>query len=66
MSFDGAKVRRFFGIRKRLRQIVRVNSPFVDEGQRISRNTIFLDFLSNMALFRIYFRTFAPQKNHYI
>ena len=66
MSFDGAKVRRFLGIRKRLRQIVRVNSPFVDEGQRISRNTIFLDFLSNMALFRIYFRTFAAQKNHYI
>ena len=66
MSFDGAKVRRFFGIRKRLRRIVHVNRPFVDEGQRISRNMFFLDFLSNMALFRIYFRTFAAQKNHYI
>jgi len=33
MSFDGAKVRRYFGLRKRLRKIVCDNSPFVDTGQ---------------------------------
>ena len=33
LSFDGAKVRRFFGLRKRLRKIVCDNSPFVDACQ---------------------------------
>ena len=33
MSFDGAKVRRYFGLRKRLRKIVCDNSSFVDTGQ---------------------------------
>ena len=36
MSFDGAKVRRFFGLRKSLRKIVCDNSLFVDAGQRIT------------------------------
>ena len=34
MSFDGAKVRRFFGLRKRLRKIVCANSLIFDTNQQ--------------------------------
>ena len=44
MSFDGAKVRRYFELRKRLREIVCDNSPFVDACQimgQIRKNSYF-------------------------
>ena len=34
MSFDGAKVRRIFGLRKRLRKIVCANSRIFDANQQ--------------------------------
>ena len=51
MSFDGAKVRRFFHPRKRFQEIVCDNSPFVDTGQRIVKISIFLDFRLKLMLF---------------
>ena len=51
MSFDGAKVRRFFGLRKRLRQIVCEHSLFVDAGQIIGRYMIFLEFSLQSSMF---------------
>ncbi len=41
MSFDGAKVRRFFGLCKRFQGIVCDNSPFVDAYQIIVKIMIF-------------------------
>ncbi len=63
MSFDGAKVRRFFGLRKRLRQIVCVNSLFVDAYQINTEIRIFSYFLCKVALISGKMRTFVPQIN---
>ena len=61
MSFDGAKVRRFLGLRKRFRDFVCDNSPFVDAGQRIGKIRIFLVFRLKLALIWIKIRIFAAQ-----
>ena len=63
MSFDGAKVRRFLGLRKRLRQIVCVNSLFVDAYQINTEIRIFSYFLCKVALISGKMRTFVPQIN---
>ena len=63
MSFDGAKVRRFFGLRKRLRQIVCVNSLFVDAYQINAEIRNFSYFLCKVALISGKMRTFVPQIN---
>ena len=47
-SFDGAKVRRFFGLRKRFRKIVHVHSAFIDAYQIIllkEKMVIWNDFI---------------------
>ncbi len=41
MSFDDAKVRRFFGLCKRFRRIVCDNIPFFDQYQIIAKFMIF-------------------------
>jgi hypothetical protein len=43
-GFDGAKLRRFWVLAKLLREIVRANNPFFDEGQQIAVYLIILLF----------------------
>ena len=63
MSFDGAKVRRFLGLRKRLRKIVCDNSPFVDACQIMIGIWIFSYFWAKLARISGKMRIFAA---HYI
>ena len=63
MSFDGAKVRRLFGLRKRLRRIVCVNSRFVDACQIMAGIRNFSYFWAKLACISGKMRNFAA---HYI
>ena len=63
MSFDGAKVRRFLELRKRLRKIVCDNSPFVDTCQIMGQIRNFSYFRCKQTLISRKMRNFAA---HYI
>ena len=63
MSFDGAKVRRFLELRKRLREIVCVNSSFIDTCQIMGEMMYFSYFRCNLTLISGKMRNFAA---HYI
>jgi hypothetical protein len=63
MSFDGAKVRRFFVPHKHFCPIVCDNSPFVDACQIMGRIRKISDFCCNLTHISGKMRTFAA---HYI
>jgi len=66
MSFDAAKVRRFLVFRKRFREIVCDNSPFVDPSQLNAIISIFLDFRLKLSLISWKISTFAASYTLFI